>query len=92
MRRLNWFRFTLAVICTVGLVGAGAMAFFFGKELTGVQISLLTLIISLLGSGKGAAFSWFYDGSADTPPSTTTTVSTPDPTKPATLTTTKVTS
>jgi hypothetical protein len=91
MRRLNWFRFTLALVCTLGLVATGVLAFMMGSSLTSVQVGLLTLVIAQLGSGKGVAFGWFYDGAADSPPaSTTTTISTPDPSKPATLVTTEV--
>lgn len=83
MRKLITDRFVLAMACTLGLIAAGILTYFYGATLSGVQIGLLTLIISKLTSSMSTAYSWFFDGSADKPP---VTVGVPDPTKPATLT------
>jgi hypothetical protein len=87
MRRLNWQRFCLAFACTLGLIAAGVGIFIYANNLSAVAVGLATLVIREIGGGKATAFGWFFDGAADSPPDKTTTVSVPDPTKPAILVT-----
>lgn len=68
MKRLNWQRFFLALFCTLGLIAAGVGVFLYASNLSAVAVGLITLVIRELGGGKAAAFSWFFDGSADKPP------------------------
>lgn len=68
MRRLNVQRFTLATLCTLGLIAAGVGVVMYANSLSAVGVGLLTLVIREIGGGKASAYSWFFDGSADKPP------------------------
>ena len=65
MRGLGTQRFALTLVCVLGLIAAGILTYFYGAGLNGVQIGLLTLILSKLTSLLSSAFAWFFDGSAD---------------------------
>lgn len=85
---VDWTRAILGIASLLALIGAGALAFFYGSALNGTQISLLTMIITMLGNKAASAFSYFFDGAPDGPPKAAT-VAVPLSTQPATL---KVTS
>jgi hypothetical protein len=86
MKRLvSWQRFVLALLCILGLLASGGLAFFYASNLNGVQIGLLTLILSKLTSSLSSAYAWFFDGTADKPEPPVK-ISVPDDTQPAVLT------
>jgi hypothetical protein len=60
----NATRAALAIIAVVALVAAGALAFFFGDKLNGTQITLLTMIVTMIGNKAADAYGYFFDGAA----------------------------
>lgn len=57
-------RAVLAIIAIVALVAAGALAYFYGDKLTGTQITLLTMIVTMIGNKAADAYGYFFDGAA----------------------------
>lgn len=58
-------RARLAYIMALCLCICAGLAFFFGDKLNGVQISLLTMIVTQIASKANAAYSHFFDGVPD---------------------------
>jgi hypothetical protein len=57
-------RAILAILAIVALVAAGGLAFFFGDKLNGTQITLLTMIVTMIGNKAADAYGYFFDGAA----------------------------
>jgi hypothetical protein len=60
-------RFVLAMVALLGLIAAGGLAFFYGKDLNAVQVSLISVIVTGIITKNGVSFSWFFDGVPDKP-------------------------
>jgi hypothetical protein len=69
-RDIDRARDRLAMVALLGLIAAGGLAFFFGKDLNAIQVGLLTLIVTGLSGKSHAAFSWFFDGVPEDDPPT----------------------
>lgn len=61
-------RARLAYLMSACLCICAGLAFFFGDKLNGVQISLLTMIITQIAGKAAAAFGHFFDGVPDGSP------------------------
>lgn len=65
---LDSIRARLAYLALAALIGAAALAFLLGDQLSGVQLTLLTMIVTQIAGKASAAFSYFFDGVAGAKP------------------------
>lgn len=60
-------RAALAIMALAALIGAAVRAFFVGGKLSGVAITLLTMLCTQLSGEVKTAFSYFFDGTPKAP-------------------------
>lgn len=60
-------RFTLAVLALVAIIAFAAGVLFYGKDLTQIQVALLTLLASALIAEAKSSSGWAFDGVPDKP-------------------------
>jgi hypothetical protein len=60
-------RFVLAVAALFAIVAFSAGVLFYGRDLTQIQVALLTLLASALIAEAKASSSWAFDGVPDKP-------------------------
>lgn len=60
-------RFVLACTALLAIVAFAAGVLFYGKDLTQIQVALLTLLASALIAEAKSSSSWAFDGVPDKP-------------------------